>query len=138
MMDPDVDAHIVRDIGPAVDPRWRWTQSHPALRIRVHGVEPLIYSIDFTLPEVTFRDTGPVTITFLVNDHVLDRVRYTASGSQHFEQAVPRDWIPQDQVATVGAEIDKLWRSPDDGKTYGFILSRMGLAVPAAAPGTVR
>ena len=75
MLDPDMDAHIVRDIGPAVNPRWRWTQSRPALRIRVHGAEPLTYFIDFTLAETTFRDTGPVTITFLVNDHVLDRVR---------------------------------------------------------------
>jgi hypothetical protein len=128
MLDPDVDAHIVRDIGPPADPRWRWTQARPAVRVRVHGAEPLTYFIDFTLPEITIRDTGPVNITFLVNDHVLDRVRYTASGNRHFEKSVPRDWIPPDQSAIVGAEIDKLWRSPEDGKTFGFILSRMGLA----------
>jgi hypothetical protein len=127
MSDPDVDAHIVRDIGPPADPRWRWTQSHPTLRIRVEGVEPLLYSIDFTLAESTFPNTGPVTLTFLVNDHVLDRVRYSESGHHYFEKPVPREWIPPDQVAIVAAEIDKLWRSPNDGATYGFILTRMGL-----------
>ncbi len=100
-------------------------------KARGQGQNPLRralkYVIDFTLPEVTFKVTGPVTITFLVNDHVLDKVRYTAQGHQHFEKMVPPGWVELGQYAIAGAEIDKVWVSPTDGARLGFILSRIGL-----------
>jgi hypothetical protein len=127
MADPDADLHIVRDIMPKTDTPWRWTGPRPAVRIRIRGKQELRYSIDFTLPDISFKDTGPVTITFTVNDHVLDRILYTEPGYKHFEKPVPPSWLPLDQNAIVGAEIDKMWKSPDDGKMFGFIISRMGL-----------
>jgi hypothetical protein len=127
MEDPHADQRIVRDILPLKDTPWRWTGQRPALKIRVLADENLKYTIDFTVPKVTFKDTGPVTIAFTVNDRLLDRVRYTEPGFKHFEKAVPRDWLPIDAYAIVGAEIDKLWTDPDSGRTYGFIITRMGL-----------
>lgn len=126
MGDPDADLRIVRDINPKTDQPWRWTGQRPAVKIRVRANRDLKYTIDFTLPDVTFKATGPVTMTFTVNDHVLERVRYTVPGYHQFEKAVPAEWLPLDEVATVGAEIDKLWTS-EDGKPFGFILSRIGL-----------
>ena len=127
MDDADAPLHFVRDIAPGVAANWRWTNQRPAVRIRVRDVENLKYVIDFTLPQATFKDTGPVTVTFTVNDHALDRVRYAASGSQHFEKAVPVDWVAVHKDATVGAEVDKTWISKDDGVRLGFILTRIGL-----------
>jgi hypothetical protein len=127
MDDPDAPLRFVRDISPAQAANWRWTDQRPAVRIRVRDVENLKYVIDFTLPEATFKDTGPVTVTFTVNDHVLDHVRYAAAGSQHFEKAVPANRVAVHKDATVGAEIDKTWISRDDGARLGFILTRIGL-----------
>jgi hypothetical protein len=127
MDDPDADRRFVRDIMPKTDTTWRWTGQRPALKIRVRADENLKYTVDFTLPKVTFKDTGPVTIAFTVNDHVLDRVTYTEPGFKHFEKTVPPDWLPIDAYAIVGAEIDKLWTDPDKGLEYGFIITRMGL-----------
>jgi hypothetical protein len=127
MDDPDAPLHFVRDISPGLAANWRWTDQRPAVRIRVRAVENLKYTIDFTLPQATFKDTGPVTVTFTVNDHVLDRVRYAASGSRHFEKAVPADWVVINKDATVGAEVDKPWVSKEDGVRFGLILTRIGL-----------
>ncbi len=127
MSDPDADRRFLRDIAPRGDTSWRWSQQRPALKIRVRTDENLKYTIDFALPAITFKDTGPVTIAFTVNDRVLDRVRYTTPGDHHFEKQVPADWLILDKDAIVGAEVDKLWTSPIDGKTFGIIIVRMGL-----------
>ena len=127
MSDPDADRSIVRDIAGRGDTPWRWSQQRPALKIRVRANENLKYTIDFALPAITFKDTGPVTVTFTVNDRVLDRVRYTEAGNHHFEKQVPADWLTLDADAIVGAKVDKMWTSPTDGNTFGIIIARMGL-----------
>lgn len=127
MDDADAPAFFVRDIQPELHANWRWTMERPAVRIRVHETANLKYTIDFAVPQVTFQDTGPVTIAFLVNDHVLDRVRYDHAGAYHFEKAVPQAWIQPESDAIVGAEIDKMWTSKLDGARFGFILTRVGL-----------
>ena len=71
--------------------------------------------------------TGPLTISFLVNDRVLDRVRYDHDGVQHFEKPVPAGWVTAGQDVTVGADIDKPWTPPDGGPKLGIILMRIGL-----------
>jgi hypothetical protein len=127
MDDPDATMHFIRDISEGTDTSWRWTGQRPAVKLKIRSVSNLKYTIDFTVPEATFKDTGPVTIAFTVNDHVLGRERYAAPGHQHFEKAVPSEWLELDKNATVGAEIDKMWVSKVDGARLGFILSRIGL-----------
>ncbi len=128
MSDPLAPARFVRDITSVAAPTWRWAGQRPAVRIRVRTTENVRYVIDFSIAEVTFKDTGPVTVTFTVNDHVLDRVRYTSAGQKHFEKSVPAEWLEPDKDAIAGAEIDKVWTSKDDGARFGFILTRIGLA----------
>jgi hypothetical protein len=127
MGDADAPRHFVRDISPELNGSWRWSRARPAVSVRVRSDEALKYKIDFTLPEITFKETGPVTIAFLVNDHMLDRLHYTRSGDQHFEKTVPAGWIEVGKEAIVGAEIDKLWTSQKDGARFGFIITRIGL-----------
>jgi hypothetical protein len=127
MSDGDATVRIVRDVDAGLAGSWRWTGQHPTIRVPGGPAEDLLYVIDFTLPEVTFKDTGPVTLSFYVNDRLLDRVRYSSPGVQHFEKPVPAGWVQEDQEATVGAEIDKIWTSPEDGQRLGFILTSIGL-----------
>jgi hypothetical protein len=127
MDDPGVASRFVRDISPDLSANWRWGFQRPAVRVRVRSIDRLKYVIDLALPEITFRDTGPVTITFTVNDQLLDRIRYASAGDHHFEKPVPADWLHIDEDAIVGAEIDKLWVAPGDGAKFGFIITRIGL-----------
>lgn len=127
MSDGDWTAHVVQDIPPGEPGAWKWTGQKPTLKIMTRSNQGLRYVIDFALPEVTFKQTGPVTMTFLVNDHVLASVRYTASGEQHFEKAVPPEWIDPAKDTLVAASIDKVWVAPADGAKLGFILTRIGL-----------
>jgi hypothetical protein len=126
MADGDADAHIVSDIsGPSGT--WRWTGKHPAVRVAPRGNENLRYLIDFTIADVTFKETGPVTVSFFVNDHLLDAVHYATPGEQHFEAPVPADWVQPEADTIVAAEVDKVWTAPADGAKLGLILTRLGL-----------
>jgi hypothetical protein len=127
MSDGDATVRIVRDVDAGLADSWRWTGQHPTIRVPGGPVENLLYVIDFTLPEVTIKDTGPVTLSFYVNDRLLDQIRYSSPGTQHFEKLVPDGWVQEGQEATVGAEIDKIWTSPEDEKRLGFILTSIGL-----------
>jgi hypothetical protein len=127
MSDGDVESRIVRDISGGAGTPWRWTGQHPTVRLPGGAATDLKYVIDFTIADATFKETGPVTVAFYVNDHVLDRVRYAASGPQHFEKDVPRDWIVEGEETKIGAEIDKTYLAKDDNQRLGFILTSIGL-----------
>jgi hypothetical protein len=127
MADSDSPAHIVQDVVPGLPAPWRWTNQKPTFKITARTNQGLRYVIDFSLPEVTFKATGPVTMTFLVNDHVLDSVPYTAQGEYHYEKAVPAEWVAPMKDTMLAASIDKVWVSPTDGVKLGFILTRIGL-----------
>src|SRR5689334_21058101 len=83
----DAESHFVRDISGAHSGSWRWTGQRPAVRVLIRSNENLHYLIDFTIPGATFEQTGPVTLSFYVNDHLLDRAVYTSPGVHHFEKA---------------------------------------------------
>ena len=127
MADDDAKTHFVQDITSIQTSMWRWTGKRPTVRVRMRSAENLRYTIDFAVVETTLLATGPVTVSFLVNDRVLDRARYSRAGSQHFEKPVPAGWVAAGQDVTVGAEVDKLWISPEDGTKLGLILVRIGL-----------
>jgi len=126
MADGDAERSFIQDIGGSGG-SWRWTGKRPEVRVFLRTNQMLHYVIDFAIVEATFKDTGPVTLSFFVNGHVLDRITYKASGSQHYEKAVPEDWVEAGKDATVGAEIDKVWISPGDHAALGFILTQIGL-----------
>ena len=43
------------------------------------------------------------------------------------KKAVPEEWLTPGADAMVGAEIDKVWISKEDGARLGFIITRIGL-----------
>jgi len=126
MADDDADDSIVHDV-LRTGGTWRWTGEHPELRVFMRTNQGLHYIVDLTIAGATFKDTGPVTVSFFVNGHFLDKATFSAPGPQHFDEPVPEDWVEARKDAIVGAEIDKPWISPGDGAALGFILNRIGL-----------
>ncbi len=129
MSDASARAHIVKDISPQLQSgAWRWTLQRPELRFAVSHTKGVRLVMDFAVAKSTFDSTGPVTISFYVNDRLLDKVRYDQPGNKRFEKPVPPEWLATDRMNTIAAEIDKLYVSPLDGAKLGFILSRAGFA----------
>jgi hypothetical protein len=128
MSDPGIDRDIVADIakGQQSSP-WRWTAKRPTVRIMLKSTSNLKYHIQFALPDVTFKDTGPVTLTFFVNDQELDKVRYDTGGDKTFEKPVHPSLLKAMSENTLAADIDKVWESKNDGQKLGFILVNIGL-----------
>ncbi len=127
MADGDADAHIVSGMSNINAGSWRWTEKRPTLRLTIRSNENLTYFIDFAIAGTTFAQTGPVTVSFFVNDHLLDSVHYMAPGEQHFEKKIPAGWVEANKDVIVAAEIDKVWTPPEEGPHLGFILTRIGL-----------
>lgn len=127
MSDPYSDAHIVRDVSPAAEgSAWRWTFRRPELRFWLEQTARQKLVVDFSIAADTFKETGPVTMTFFVNGQPLGQRRCPKPGPYRFEKAVPAAWLRTDDFTLVAAEADKLWTSPADGARLGFILSRIG------------
>ena len=127
MTDGDWMAHVVQDIAPGEPAAWKWTGQKPTVKVVARTNQGLKYIIDFSIADATLKATGPVTLTFLVNDHALDSVRYTKSGDYHYEKAVPPAWVEPLKDTVLAAAIDKVWVAPADGAKLGFILTRIGL-----------
>ena len=129
MSDAGASSHIVKDIDPA-EPgaQWRWTKQNPTVKVLAVTTQDLKLSVDFTLWDVALRQTGPVELTFVVNDHTLDKIRYATPGARHFEKPIPPEWLGSDVESTISINIDKLYTAPQDGAKFGFILSRIGFS----------
>lgn len=125
MADVDAPEHFIRDISAHLDGSWRWSAKRPAMKIHALSADGLKYKVELAVPEVTLRATGPVTIAFLINNKLLDRVRYDTPGTYRFEKPVPSDWIHAGEDAVLEAEIDKIYM--DRNTPRGFILLSMGL-----------
>lgn len=136
MRDADAESHFVNDISRELDgDTWRWTGKRPTIRLRTDPNQELVYSIDFTIAGATFEHTGPVTVSLFVNDHFLDRVRYTSPGRHRIEKRIPASLMGPGEELTLAAEIDKLWTPPLPGATpLGFILVALGLEQQSLEP----
>jgi len=127
MSESTADLHIVQGISTGPSTSWRWTGKRPTVKLNVFRTRAARFRIDFAIPDVTFKDTGPVTIRYFVNDREIGRERYDTPGERHWEAPVPADWLREGASNTFAAEIDKVWIAKGDGATLGFILSRIGL-----------
>ncbi len=126
MNDPDAASHFVKDIEPLGSDSWRWTGQQPTLKILAVTTDNVSLKVDFTLWPVAMQQTGPVELSFFVNQRLLDKVRYTTQGYKHFQKLIPPDWLTTDVESTISIAIDKLFVAPEDGVKFGFILSSVG------------
>ena len=121
------DAYIVRDVSRTAEAGlWRWTYRHPQLRFFLRGIDKLRFVMDLGIPETTFKDTGPVVLTILINDHQLDKIRFDQPGDRHIDKPVPAGFLQAGSENFVSFETDKQWVSPDDGAVLSFVLTRAG------------
>jgi hypothetical protein len=125
LKDADAPAHYVKDIEPG-EGWWRWTGQQPTVKVLAYTTENLKLSVDFALWAVAMKQTGPVELSFSVNNHLLEKVRYAAPGQLHFEKPVPPEWLRTDEESIVSVAIDKMYTAPEDGKKFGFILTNIG------------
>lgn len=126
MNDPAAEDHFLADIGPLESGSWRWTCQNPTLRFVIPDPKGLKFSVDFSLSSDTMKETGPITITYFVNGRKLDTVRYEQPGGQHFEKAVPVDWLAGSEDVVVKLALDKVYTAPADGAKLGVTLVRAG------------
>lgn len=126
MADGDAPSFFVRDITGIWGGTWRWAGQRPAVKVHVRSNQNLKYKIDFGIAEITLKETGPVTVTFTVNDHEIGNIRVTKPGDQHFEKEVPPGWLEPDKDAIVGAAVDQVYVA-GDGTKLGMTLFRIGL-----------
>jgi hypothetical protein len=133
MNDPDVIRHLDRGIGSELHGGvWRWTEKIAVLRLgALETAGPATLRLQLTTPELTMKDTGPVTVRFALNGSEVASRTFDKPGEHTIE-------LPVKAVATkvdneLLMEIDKMWRSPVDGKEYGFILVSASLLRPGSS-----
>ena len=126
MSDPNAGAYLVQGFESSGPGTWRWAHEHPVLRFLVPDVAGLKFTMDFSLPERTFRETGPVTLTFTLNGKLLDRARFEQAGPLHYSHDVPPALLHKNAVNLVAIDPHPVWVSKADGGRLGFILSRAG------------
>jgi hypothetical protein len=127
MNDPAAEAHIVRDVARGPAESWRWAGRNPTFRVYLGRTEDVRYHLEFTIADATFKETGPVTVTFLVNDKEIGKQRCDKPGSRTWESAIDPRLLAADAENTFGASVDKVWTSPQDKSQLGLIISSAGL-----------
>jgi len=124
---PNAEAHFVRGVSRHLEGgAWRWLEPRAELVFRLETTRHLRFSMEFAIPEATFAQRGPVTVSVLVNGQLVDRSRYEKGGEFRIEKPVPAEWLRTDLHNYVTLEIDKPWVAPQDGARLGFILKSAG------------
>jgi hypothetical protein len=125
MDDPVADDYLVNDISPEHGFR-RWAFTHPELRFRLNDARLLNFTAEFAIPEVTYKVTGPVTVSYAVNGQTLGTMRCDHPGDYRLEKPVPDGLVEPGKFVRVTFEANPRWISPDDGAQLSFLLRSAG------------
>ena len=125
MDDPVADDYVVKDISPEHGFR-RWAFTHPELRFRLSDTRHLNFTAEFAIPEVTYKVTGPVTVSYAVNGQTLGTMTCDHPGDYHLEKPVPDGLVEPGKFVRVTFEANPRWISPDDGAQLSFLLRSAG------------
>ena len=106
----------------------RWAEQHAEMRFFLLAVDRLKFSMEFAIPEVTFKVTGPVTLTITINGHALDSVRFDRPGQLEYHRPVPPEILRANQENAVAIDADKVWVSKEDGARLAFVLGSAGFS----------
>ncbi len=124
--DPYAESFFIRDIRGLEAGQWRWTGAEPTFHFVLEKVENLKFVMGFSVAGATFKDTGPVTLRFFVNDQLLGEELYKEFGDKRFEKAVDPSWLEANGDTLVKVTIDPPWISPTNGTKLGVILTEAG------------
>ncbi len=120
----DASRFFVRDIRMDAG-LWRWTGAEPELEFTLGSRSDRKLVYEFVIHDATFKHTGPVTISFFVNEKLLARERYDSPGDKKLEKSVPAEWLQGKEKTRVRVQVENTWRSPD-GVVFGILLKRAG------------
>jgi hypothetical protein len=125
MNEPVAARHFVSGILPELhDGSWRWTLQRPTFRFSLPATSGLSLEADITVPDVSFRQTGPVNITVWIDTRQLDVIHFSKDEKILYRKPVPSEWLSTARPVQVTMEIDKLMRSGD--QAWGFIITSIG------------
>jgi len=127
MDDPQANEFLVKDISPGSDFR-RWAFMHPELRFRVKDPSHLTFTAELTVPEITFKVTGPVTVTYAVNGKTLGTLHVDHPGDFQVEKAVPEGLVEGGKYISVTFDAHPRWISPEDHAELSFLLRSAGFS----------
>jgi len=125
MDDPQANEFLVKDISPESDHR-RWAFIHPELHFRVKDAHNLTFTAELTVPDVTFKVTGPVTITYSVNGRALGILRCDRAGDFRIEAPVTEGIVEPGKFISVTFDAHPRWISPEDHAELSFLLRSAG------------
>ena len=124
MDDPTAGEYIVRDISGARD-HHRWAFAHPEMRFRVKESGYSKFAAEFAIPEVTFKETGPVRIAAAVDGHPLEEFVCDHAGDYRMVKPLPAE-LPKGKEVKVTFDAQPRWVSPQDGAQLSFYLRAAG------------
>jgi hypothetical protein len=127
MSHPKASLQIVSGISGTLEAKtWRWAGKRAVLKFALPYIYGLKLAADFNIPEVNFRKTGPVWMSFYVNGNFVDKTRCDHQGPYHYEKPVPPEFLRLADFNYLAVEVDKPVISEKDGAELGFILARGG------------
>jgi hypothetical protein len=126
MSDPRCEPRVIRDMLSAPPgSQWRWTNQSPRFKMPVDS-EAWDYHVEFTVPDVILKRTGPVTVHFIVNDREVGQGRYSKDSHYEFNSPVDPALLAAADPVTFGLDVDPVFVSESDGMKLGVLLESIG------------
>ncbi|HUQ91835.1 MAG TPA: hypothetical protein VM120_09145 [Bryobacteraceae bacterium] len=127
MQSPDVERYILKGLLPAnKGDRWRWANQRAEIRLQPESTKNRKFFMEFVIADATFKETGPIRMSFFADGQPIGNVRYDQPGEKRFVTEVAEGLLKPYEPMVIAAEADKVFVSPQDGMKLGFLLVRAG------------
>jgi hypothetical protein len=107
------------------DSDWVWSNDHPKFRCFLHGKARWEFYLNFATVNETMKDTGPVTITIVINGSRFSELTVTKAGQREYVHNVSAE-IALDGLVEIELIINPYWTSPEDHARLGILVHSIG------------
>jgi len=112
----------------------KWTTDKIRFRFQLSSFAGRDFYMQYSVHDVTFRQTGPVRITIALNGATFDSFVKTAPDDYEYKHAADQIALPPNQPFEVTLTIDPPYIAPDDGARLGILLTTIGFVDRASEP----
>jgi hypothetical protein len=123
---PGLRGSIIRGVLEAGGLGLRWTDQHPAFSFMPDHTKDLDLYMNFGVHERTFADTGPVTLSIIINGELIDRPRFDSAGMREYSHLVPSRVLQLKYPVEVQIDVDPPWIAAGDQQKLGIVLVAIG------------
>lgn len=117
---------IVRDVASDLQAgAWRWASRHAELRFFLNTAQGWKAKVDYSVPRAAVENSGPLTLTFLVNNTPIDTVPHMRDGRFVWERPVPPAILVANGMNYLRIEADRSINQAG-GQPVSFILTAAG------------